>query len=223
MNRKVLPTKEAYSNGFKILEDMKYRKMKNFEIKQEISDKQTVTSYPIKGKGYGFKTQYVFEIKTIRIEINTNYSDAIGGPDPKGHISLFLKDSRTKDRLTSFDILMGEHAIEKMLNYAEAFLDIALNWPEDPECGNPLMLCHIKGVMHAMYFTCKTREPKHVHKLRRVEIYFTDIPGLSEKSKKFLDKEFNRNASYTAWQRKKGKDVTPLRVKRSTNLKQKAP
>jgi hypothetical protein len=214
MKGKVLPTKEAYFEAFKVFESIGYRRMGHSEILEELKGKKEMSGKIRKGKMVGFKRQYLFEAGTRRVEINTNFSDALNGPDPEGYASVVLKDHRTTEKLFSFDIRMSDVTIQKMSSYAKAFADIMKKWPSDPECGHELMLCHIKGVMHAMYFTCKTRGKDHIHRERRVEIYFTDIPDISAETKQFLDKEFDRNASYTLWEQGKGIHRIPQRVTR---------
>ncbi len=217
MPKKVIPSKEECLKLFKYYESIGFRRLSNDEIREELKEKETVSTVAVKGKGTGFKRQYVREKENthIRTRIYTNYSDAIGGVDPLGHALAYVEDNRPEATvsLVSSDILLTEHFITRMMEYGEAFADFADNYPFDPECGNLLILQYIPGVMNEMYFTCKVKKTGHVHRKRRVEIYFLDIP-ISEKSKKFFKRMFD---AYTRRIQKKGNDknFVPRRVRRA--------
>jgi hypothetical protein len=177
--------------------------MTNEEIREELLLKTTVSKKPFKGTSMGFRRQYLFESGTIRCEINTNYSDALGGLYKKGFGKVVVKDSRTKHRLFSFDVRLGEEFLKTLCRYARAYVDFIVNWPYAASGEHRLLLEPIKGVMYEKYFV--------INKANQEGIYFLDI-AMEEKNKKFLEKMLKRRSDLTGWEEKKGVYRKPLPV-----------
>lgn len=205
MTQKVLPTKRVFLAFFKYLEALGFRRMTNDEIRQELLLKTTVSSTPYKGTGQGFRRQYVFEMDTIRCEINTNYSDAIGGAYETGYGKVTVKDSRIKTKLMSFDVRLCKEFLRTLYKYARAYVDFIKNWPYTSNGERRLVLMPIKGVMYEKFFVFNYKKQEG--------IYFLDIP-MEDKNKKFLEQMLDRRKNLTRWEERKGTYRKPLPVLR---------
>jgi hypothetical protein len=202
-------TREDFMRLFSELEKLGFRKLTNFEIAEELHIKTSVKRMVTKGTGSGFMTQYRYEYNGIQITFNTSWYEALGEAEKQAN--LLVKDTVTNTELWIPPMRRTKHFVDNAVDGAEACVDFAHNWPDDPDCINRMHLEHIKGVMHEMYFTCKTREPKHIHRKRRAEIYFLDIP-LNDKSKEYFEKKFSGYQKYVHRETMQGKGHTPQRV-----------
>jgi|GEM_PF-5422878 len=213
MPQKVLPTKKAFFAFFEYLEKLGFRRMTNEEIKEELNEKTTISTIVHNEVGYGIRRQYLFQIDTIRCEVNTNYSDALGGAYPEGYGKVTVKDNRSKSKLMSFDVRLGEKFLRTLYKYARAYTDFIKNWPYTTNGERRLFLMPIEGVMYEKFFVFNYK--------RQEGIYFLDIP-MEDINKKFLQEMLDRRKNLTNWEEKNNINRKPLPVLRKEKQIKKA-
>lgn len=218
MAYKVLPTDWVWKDIFDEFNSLTYRQLTIEEIAEEMKLKKYVSTVPQKRGRSGFKVQYVCEREhsneLVRARIFLNVSGATGRVDETKWAYARLEHLSSGTYLSSPDILFTEGFPEKIKDCAQAFKDMVDHWPIDPECDHFMGFEIIPGVMHVRKFTCKTKKRGHIHRNRREEIYFLDIP-VSDKTKLFLNNMFEPFTKRMEKAKAEGKVIKTVRKKRA--------
>jgi hypothetical protein len=186
-------------------------------MRKDEKDGDMPPEYKNRKRHQGMQRKFVRYVNGRKIIVFSTWSDKIDGKK-EGYLGyVFMEGQSIKGKFWSSPVNDTASFFEIMLEWVDAFVDLAEHWDRCDQGDHELTLMFTPGIMHMMKLECTHHD---IHRKRRLSYRVIDARGIADKTRKFLKKKMIPSYNQQLKAKEENKILTFKRMSRSEKRKE---